>query len=101
VQGRRDPPDDLAVQQQSDALASWWRQLPPDVQTDLLSLSPAAQLPEDLTRELRAFGVQVADVGLVLRLGERVFTAHAQPPALQEFLAAARIWAAIWAGAPR
>jgi hypothetical protein len=88
------------VQQQSDALASWWRQLPPDAQIDLLGLSPAAQLPEDLTRELRSFGVEVADVGLVLRLGARSFAAYPQPPALREFLAAARIWAAIWAVEP-
>ena len=101
MQGPPDPPEDLAVQQQSNALASWWRQLPADVRTDLLSLSPTAQLPEDLARELRSFGVQVADVGLVLRLGEHAFAAYAQPPALQEFLAAARIWAAVWAPEPR
>lgn len=88
--------DNLAVQQQSDALASWWRQLEPAVQGDLLTLSPHAHLPADLAAELRSFGVDVSDVGLALRLGDRAFVVHAQPRAFQDFLAAARIWAAIW-----
>ena len=85
------------MQQQSDALASWWRQLDPAVQEELLTLSPEAHLPADLARELRSFGVAVADVGLALHLGERTFVVHAQPPALLDFLAAARTWSALWA----
>lgn len=66
------------------------------MQGDLLTLSPDAHLPADLAEELRSFGVGVSDVGLALHLGNRTFVVHAQPPAFQEFLAAARIWAAIW-----
>lgn len=66
-----------------------------------MNLSPVAQLPSDLAEELRSFGVPVADVGLLLHLGGRTFAAYAQPPALQDFLAAARIWRAIWATDPR
>ena len=101
MQGRAEPSDDLAVQRQNDALASWWRQLPADVRSDLVDLTPAAHLPADLAEELRSFGVEVADVGLVLHLGRRSFTSYAQPPALQEFLAAARVWVAVWAPATR
>jgi hypothetical protein len=65
------------------------------VQADLLTIPPEGHLPADLASELRSFGVTVADVALALRLGNRTFLAYAQPPALLEFLAAARIWAAI------
>ncbi|WP_245885476.1 hypothetical protein [Kineococcus rhizosphaerae] len=84
------------MQQQTDAVASWWRQLAPALREDLLTLGPAEFLPEHLVRDLRAFAVDVPDVAVALTLGRNTYAVYAQPPVLQEFLRAARVWGQGW-----
>ncbi|MEZ0491309.1 hypothetical protein AB2L28_03575 [Kineococcus sp. TBRC 1896] len=87
------------MQQQSRAIASWWRQVSPAVREELVTLGPGDLLPGQLTDDLRSFGVEVADVAVALRLHGHTYRVHAQPPALSEFLTAARVWQAGWAAA--
>ncbi|MEZ0165281.1 hypothetical protein AB2L27_10985 [Kineococcus sp. LSe6-4] len=84
------------MQQQSRAIASWWRQVTPAARSELVTLGPGDPLSGPLTDDLRAFGVDVADVAVALELHGRTYRVHAQPPALTAFLAAARVWDQGW-----
>ncbi|GAB3464969.1 hypothetical protein GCM10027519_31370 [Kineococcus endophyticus] len=84
------------MQQQSRAIASWWRQVSPALREELVTLGPGDLLPGQLTDDLRSFGVEVADVAVALELHGRTYCVHAQPPALSAFLAAARVWEEGW-----
>ncbi|MEW1957925.1 hypothetical protein [Kineococcus sp. NPDC059986] len=61
-----------------------------------MTLRPDDLLPGQLTDDLRAFGVDVPDVAVALELHGHTYRVHAQPPALTDFLAAARVWDQGW-----
>ncbi|GAA0297866.1 hypothetical protein GCM10009528_13610 [Kineococcus aurantiacus] len=77
-------------------MASWWRHLEPAAREDLLTLAPGEFVPEHLAEDLRGFGVDVAAVAVALKLAGRSYAVYAQPPALRDFLAAARVWREGW-----
>lgn len=86
--------DNFAVQQQRQAVATWWQNANHPDRAEALRLDPTEFLPEKIARDLKLHGVRVEDVSLAydLRSMRRQLRVFVQPRVLQEFLASVRIW---------